>query len=59
MNRVPLIAGVVLLVVGDVRLVAVQPAPARLSLELQDYAALPLTADNTNTNTRAQLARVN
>ena len=35
-----------------------QPPP-RLALELQDYAALPITADNTNTNTRAQLARVN
>jgi glucose/arabinose dehydrogenase len=31
----------------------------RLTLELQDYAALPITADNTNDNTRAQLARVN
>ena len=31
----------------------------RLVLELQDYAALPITADNTNANTRAQLARVN
>jgi len=29
------------------------------TLELQDYAALPVTADNTNDNTRAQLARVN
>ncbi len=37
---------------------AVQPAQ-RLALELQDYASLPITADNTNTNTRAQLARVN
>ena len=36
-----------------------QPAPTRLALELQDYAALPITADNTNANTRAQLARVN
>ncbi len=35
---------------------ASQPA-GRLALELQDYAALPITADNTNT--RAQLARVN
>jgi mono/diheme cytochrome c family protein len=35
------------------------PAPPRLTLELQDYAALPITADNTNQNTRAQLARVN
>lgn len=31
----------------------------RLALELEDYAALPVTADNTNDNTRAQLARVN
>ena len=40
-----------------------QPPPGaaspRLALELQDYAALPITADNTDTNTRAQLARVN
>jgi mono/diheme cytochrome c family protein len=40
------------------RPVAVQPMP-RLALELEDYAALPVTADNTNANTRAQLARVN
>ena len=37
---------------------AVQSTP-RLALELQDYAALPITADNTDDNTRAQLARVN
>jgi hypothetical protein len=37
---------------------AVQSTP-RLALELEDYAALPVTADNTNDNTRAQLARVN
>jgi mono/diheme cytochrome c family protein/glucose/arabinose dehydrogenase len=36
-----------------------QQSPPRLALELQDYAALPVTADNTNDNTRAQLARVN
>ena len=30
-----------------------------LTLELEDYAALPITADNTDQNTRAQLARVN
>ena len=35
------------------------PAPPRLALELEDYASLPITADNTNDNTRAQLARVN
>ena len=33
--------------------------PPRLTLELQDYAALPITADNTDANTRSQLARVN
>ena len=37
---------------------ALQEAP-RLALQLEDYAALPITADNTNDNTRAQLARVN
>ncbi len=37
---------------------AVQTTP-RLMLELQDYAELPITADNTNENTRAQLARIN
>ena len=31
----------------------------RVTLKLEDYAALPITADNTNDNTRAQLARVN
>ena len=36
-----------------------QPPTPRLALELEDYAALPITADNTNENTRAQLARVN
>ena len=59
MKRAPLLAGVVLLVLAAVRLIAQQAPPTRLALELQDYAALPLTADNTNTNTRAQLARVN
>ena len=38
---------------------AVQSPPTRLTLELQDYAALPITADNTDANTRSQLARVN
>jgi len=53
------VTGALLLAVAAGRPVAVQPAPARLVLELQDYAALPITADNTDTNTRAQLARVN
>ena len=48
----------VLLAVTAARLLAVQSAP-RLVLELEDYAALPITADNTDQNTRAQLARVN
>ena len=48
-----------LLALAVARPFAVQPAPQRLALELQDYAALPITADNTNDNTRAQLARVN
>lgn len=52
------IAAALLLALPLTRLQGVQPAP-RLALELQDYAALPITADNTNTNTRAQLARVN
>jgi mono/diheme cytochrome c family protein len=51
-----LAAGLTLTLAG---LPAAQPALTRLALELQDYAALPVTADNTNTNTRAQLARVN
>jgi len=52
------VTGALLLGVTLVRLFAAQSTP-RLALELQDYAALPITADNTNTNTRAQLARVN
>jgi mono/diheme cytochrome c family protein len=52
-------AGVALLLAATVaRPTARQSAP-RLELELQDYAALPITADNTDQNTRAQLARVN
>jgi hypothetical protein len=50
--------GAMLLALAFARPAAVQPT-SRLALELQDYAALPITADNTNTNTRAQLARVN
>ena len=53
------VTGVLLSAVAAVQPVAVQPAPARLVLELEDYAALPITSDNTDTNTRAQLARVN
>ena len=58
MTRAATVAGGLLLGATLVRLLAAQPA-TRLALELQDYAAVPITADNTNTNTRAQLARVN
>ena len=51
--------GLLLLAITVARPVAVQPPAPRLALELHNYAALPITADNTNTNTRAQLARVN
>ena len=51
--------GSVFLALAVVRPLAMQPARTRLALELQDYSALPVTAANTNTNTRAQLARVN
>jgi len=53
------VTGGVLLALTVVRPFALQPAPTRFALELQDYAALPITADNTDQNTRAQLARVN
>jgi glucose/arabinose dehydrogenase len=53
------LVGSLVLVLAVTRLPAAQPAATRFTLELQDYAALPVTADNTNTNTRAQLARVN
>ena len=47
------------LAVTAARILAAQASAPRLLLELQDYAALPITADNTDQNTRAQLARVN
>jgi len=53
-----IVKGALLLALTTARPFAVQP-PQRLALELQDYAALPITADNTNDNTRAQLVRVN
>jgi hypothetical protein len=59
MKHVAALTGGLLLALAVVRPFALQPAPTRLALDLQDYAALPITADNTNTNTRAQLARVN
>ena len=59
MKNAATIAASLLLALAVVQPLALQPTPVRLALELQDYAALPVTADNTNTNTRAQLARVN
>ena len=58
MKRVTAV-GVLFAVVIVARLLAVPAQPPRLALQLEDYAALPITADNTNDNTRAQLARVN
>ena len=58
MTRVTAVGGLFAVVIVG-RLLAVQPQPPRLALQLEDYAALPITADNTNDNTRAQLARVN
>jgi mono/diheme cytochrome c family protein len=58
MQRVGITTLAVWLALTGARLPAVQSAP-RLALELQDYAALPITAENTDANTRAQLARVN
>jgi mono/diheme cytochrome c family protein len=59
MKNAVTLTGALLLALAVARPFAVQPPPQRLALELQDYAALPITADNTNDNTRAQLARVN
>jgi mono/diheme cytochrome c family protein len=59
MKNAVTLTGAVLLALAVARPFAVQPPAQRLALELQDYAALPITADNTNDNTRAQLARVN
>jgi hypothetical protein len=53
------ISGALVMVLAVDRPVAVQPSAPRLALQVEDYAALPITADNTNDNTRAQLARVN
>jgi mono/diheme cytochrome c family protein len=58
MKRVTAAGGFFAVVIAA-RLLAVQAETPRLALQLEDYAALPITADNTNDNTRAQLARVN
>jgi mono/diheme cytochrome c family protein len=59
MKNAVTLTGALLLALAVARPAAVQPQTQRLALELQDYAALPITADNTNDNTRAQLARIN
>lgn len=53
------VAGIALWLTGTVARPMAEQSSPRLELELQDYAALPITADNTDQNTRAQLARVN
>jgi len=58
LKRSAIATGAVLLALAVARPFAVQPPP-RLALELEEYASLPITADNTNDNTRAQLARLN
>lgn len=58
MKGAALVAAALCVALVAARPLAVQQAP-RIALELEDYAALPITADNTNNNTRAQLARVN
>jgi mono/diheme cytochrome c family protein/glucose/arabinose dehydrogenase len=59
MKRAAAFTGALLAALAAAGPFAQQQAPSRLALELQDYAVLPVTADNTNDNTRAQLARVN
>jgi len=58
MKRPAIVTVTVCVSLAMARPFAVQQTP-RLTLQLEDYAALPITADNTNDNTRAQLARVN
>ena len=58
MKRSAIMSATVCAMLVMARPFAEQQTP-RLALELEDYAALPVTADNTNENTRAQLARVN
>jgi mono/diheme cytochrome c family protein len=58
MKRVAIMMATLCVSLPLARPLAVQQTP-RLALELQDYAALPITADNSNENTRAELARVN
>src|SRR5687768_14324210 len=58
MMRTAIVTGTLCAALTMGRSLGVQSTP-RLALELQDYAALPITADNTNDNARAQLARVN
>jgi mono/diheme cytochrome c family protein len=58
MTRAATAIGVLGLTVALARPAAVQP-PARLQLELEDYAALPITGELDGQNTRGQLARVN
>src|SRR6187401_3665667 len=58
MRRAAMAIGILSLTTALVHPAAEQP-PARLALELEDYAALPITGELEGQNTRGQLARVN
>ncbi|AMY11963.1 Soluble aldose sugar dehydrogenase YliI precursor [Luteitalea pratensis] len=50
---------VIVMAVAVARLLAAQPIPSGLTLQLEDVAALPITGELAGENTRGQLARVN
>ena len=58
MKRSAIVTPFLFVTLAMARSFGVQQLP-HMALELEDYAPLPITADNTNNNTRAQLARVN
>jgi mono/diheme cytochrome c family protein len=58
MTRSAILTATVCVTLAMARPFAVQPT-TRVALQLEDYAARPITADSTGENTRAQLARVN
>src|SRR6186713_1334226 len=58
MRRAAMAIGILSLTTALVHPAAEQP-PAGMALELEDYAALPITGELEGQNTRGQLARVN
>ena len=58
MKRLAIVTATLCVTLAMARPFAAQPT-RRVALQLEEYASLPITADNTNENTRAQLARVN